>query len=225
MTPIAQICKALYDSGWTAAVESICDRAGVSHSQFDAVVHRLCGEGVLHRTSTHVKVLKRERVLELMRDAEVPLATGKAPAAPAAAPPAQRAKPTRLALSTAVEVKRNVPLPPTRGGRASTLAPWPFATMAPGDMFEVVVPDGVDARDVAEQLRKDASAHKRVLPGLRVAVRILPCGTKVGVWRDPPEGKKLDAKSPESNVAAIGTMREVASGIRARTPKSAGKRA
>lgn len=211
----AEICRIVVD-GEHSDVDAIRDQVGMSTKTFDILVSKLCGEGVLRR--------KGDR-LEVHNQARARLAAEQALKIAAAEPvrttvPDRDTKPKRqppLAIpAVPIEIRSNVPLPPPRIGRLGRPPSWlfiHFAKMAVGQSLSLPVPDDETPPRVAEFLRKEATAYRRIAPNFRVAVRIEEGDKSVGLWREPDDGATpVDGAATTS--AAPGSL-----GIRARKSK------
>lgn len=196
----AEICSALQDEGGRMQVDALEDRVGLSTKTCDALLGKLCGEGVLKRDRDYV-VIKNEARAHMLAEQATPnhIATDPPALATAMGAPrldhgAPKARNPRLEIPVPalLEVQRGVPIPPKRFGYgAKPLPPWPFAKMGVGDSFAVPIPDGVSPKDVAAALRRDADAFTRVMPMLRVAVRIEEGMKSVRVWREPAKPSEI----------------------------------
>lgn len=191
----AEICSALQDEGGRMHVDALEDRVGISTKTCDALLGKLCGEGVLKRDRDYVVIKNDARAKMLAEQASAPKARevpalAAAMSSPRLAAETPRARGPRIELPVpiSIEVQRGVPIPPKRFGRgARPLPAWPFAKMEVGDSFAVPVPNGMAPKDVAAALRRDADAYSRVIPTLRVAVRIEEGMKSVRVWREAPK--------------------------------------
>lgn len=224
----AEICSALADEGGRMHVDALEDRVGLSTKTCDALLGKLCGEGVLKRDRDYIVIKNDARARMLAEqaspkhaDREPPPALAAAMSAPRPAPAARKPRNPRVEIPVpaTLEIQRGVPIAPKRFGYgAKPLPPWPFAKMEIGDSFAVPVPEGMAPKDVAAALRRDADAFTRILPDLRVAVRIEEGMKTVRLWREPPKDS-AGAKSAATSTADrldVALARKPASGIRTR---------
>jgi len=212
----AEICRRVVDGG-KQPVEAILEEVGISERVGDALISKLCGEGALRRSSTHIWVGNEGRARMLAEQAEAK-ETPKPVLIPLAAVSVRELKTERrpLPIPPQIPLRDGVPCPPVRLGRHRPPCPWPFATMKIGQSFVYDVPEGFTAKEAAEQIRRDAVAFRKLMPELRVAIRVLDGDRQVGVWREVPDGTEASLKAITGDPKMTGRSL----GIRVRKGKS-----
>lgn len=206
MTTTLEICRMVVDDG-NPTVDSVYDRLQLTRAVGDALVSKLCRDGILKRTPGGRLVGVNPKELAQWGDKKPPLGSS-APVPPFMGPigpvlgerpnrePKER--PTRAApkpyrefpVPAKVELREGVPCPPPRTMKLG--CPWPFGSMKPGMSFAIDVPEGWTAHDVAGKLSRDATNWRRKHPDFQVAVRILEGGKKVGLWRESEPPKPVE---------------------------------
>jgi hypothetical protein len=211
-----------------AQLDEVADGIGEDLATTKQLIGKLGAQGILRRDGDRVLVADKARAQTLAQQADGDYSPRTVPqsSAPRLAPPVALThqpnttlpKPatTRIPLATDVQIRSGIPLPPPRLGRVSPPCPWPLSAMEIGQMFEVAVPDGYEATDVANQVRKDIKIFDRLNPGRFFAVRTFENEAgkiAVGCWREseaPVRGAHLkSAPKPAATVLAatgIGAM-------------------
>lgn len=213
----AEICRIVVD-GEHSDVDAIRDQLAMSTKTFDMLVSKLCGEGILRRKGDRLEIHNGARA-ELM--AEQAIKVAKADAARVMprivdTPLKPKRQPPLVVAVVLIEIRSDIPLPPARIGRASRPPSWlfvHFGKMATGQSLSLPVPDDETPQRVAEFLRKEAIAYRRISPKFRVAVRIEDGDKSVGLWREPDDGA-------EPAKAVVVALAGNSLGIRSRKKKS-----
>jgi DNA-binding Lrp family transcriptional regulator len=208
MNYTAEICSALLENRKLRLISAVADTVGISERECRNQVTGLCTDGTL----------KVDRDYLLIRDEAKAkrVAAGNAPAAPratqaeahVAAKMAANTAPAKLPSSSkAAEIKLpavilvedGIPIPPKRWGKVAGLNPFhdQFSTMKVGASFAIPVSPGVNARDLAEFMRKAASNFRRVMPEFRASIRTEVGEKTVRLWREPaPDEAETETEAP-----------------------------
>jgi len=180
-------------------VDVLADRSGLSRQIFNVELSQLCRDGTFARHGDLVSSGNLNRV-RMIAGSEPEPKKPKPALAPEPAPePTKKVSIlTREALPTKFEIAKGIPIPEPRLGRPYVCT-WPFREMQIGDSFEIPVPDGSTANEVAALVRKDAGRHDRLFPTFRITTRNSEDGKGVRVWRIEPTEKTKRRSAKAAN--------------------------
>lgn len=192
MTTAAEICRCI-DDATNPTAEAVFDRLSLAGRVGDALVNKLCREGLVKRDGDRlVAGWNKKAFREMVAEASPPANPQHTTLRPMTGAPFEvnandkpkRAKRRDLPVPVKIEIRTDVPCPPARIGKVPRVIPWPFAQMQPGHSFSVDVPEGFTPQEVAKALAADVVRFRKTMPEFRAAIRIAEDQKSVGLWRE-----------------------------------------